>query len=241
MIKNLLNADEDPPPGTKVIIEETVVNPPAETPPGESLTGGEETSKNLEARPVFEVPEDAKFFTKPSETAEVKAPLDEDSESISALMAEIENLEPEDLQALETEIEKVEAENSTWPETGIENAAPVAGQAETRIENAPPVETLSAEETAEKTPPKAIDDMPSGTLFQSEAPPQSMGETIRQSGLAYSAAIILLGSVVFMMVLGWLADWLLGSAPWGIVGGIILGGIIGFIQFFRITSQIFKK
>jgi F0F1-type ATP synthase assembly protein I len=75
----------------------------------------------------------------------------------------------------------------------------------------------------------------------SQAEPQSMAETVRQSGLAYSAGIALFAAVVFMMVLGWGADLLLGTSPWGIVGGIVLGSLIGFIQFFRLTSQIFKK
>lgn len=75
----------------------------------------------------------------------------------------------------------------------------------------------------------------------SEAEPDSMEETVRRSGLAYSAGIALFAAVVFMMILGWGADVLLGTSPWGIVGGIIIGSAIGFIQFFRLTSQIFKK
>jgi F0F1-type ATP synthase assembly protein I len=75
----------------------------------------------------------------------------------------------------------------------------------------------------------------------SEAEPESMAETVRRSGLAYSAGIAFTAAVVFMLVLGWGADVLLGTSPWGIVGGIVLGSIIGFVQFFRITSQIFKK
>ena len=71
--------------------------------------------------------------------------------------------------------------------------------------------------------------------------PESMEETTRRSGLAYSAGIAFFGAVVFMLILGWGADLLLGTKPWGIVGGIVLGSIIGFVQFFRITSQIFKK
>ncbi len=68
--------------------------------------------------------------------------------------------------------------------------------------------------------------------------PESKAETIRKSGLAWSAAIALFGSIVFMMILGWFADQLLGSFPWGITVGITLGAIIGFLQFFRMTSQI---
>ena len=70
--------------------------------------------------------------------------------------------------------------------------------------------------------------------------PEPPDETARQSGLAWSAGIIFFSSVAFMLLLGWFADLLLGSSPWGIVGGIILGSIIGFIQFFRTASRIFN-
>jgi F0F1-type ATP synthase assembly protein I len=75
----------------------------------------------------------------------------------------------------------------------------------------------------------------------SSGPPETMAETVRRSGLAYSAGISLFASVVFMLVIGWGADLLLGTSPWGIVFGIVLGAIIGFVQFFRITSRIFKQ
>lgn len=69
----------------------------------------------------------------------------------------------------------------------------------------------------------------------------STADTVRKSGMAYSAGIAFFASVVFMLVIGWGADLLFGSSPWGIVLGIVLGSIIGFVQFFRITSQIFKS
>lgn len=78
-------------------------------------------------------------------------------------------------------------------------------------------------------------------LVSPPAERESIAETVRQSGLAWSAGIAFFAAVVFMLILGWGADLLLGSSPWGIIGGIVLGSIIGFIQFFRITSQIFKK
>jgi F0F1-type ATP synthase assembly protein I len=77
--------------------------------------------------------------------------------------------------------------------------------------------------------------------IQTEYDPLSTAETIRHSGLAWSAGIVLFGSVVFMLIVGWFVDLILGSSPIGIVGGIVLGSVIGFIQFFRITSQIFKN
>jgi F0F1-type ATP synthase assembly protein I len=70
---------------------------------------------------------------------------------------------------------------------------------------------------------------------------ETPAETARKTGLAFSAGITLFGSVVVLMALGYLADRLFGSSPNGLVGGIILGAIIGFFQFFRLTSQIFKK
>lgn len=67
----------------------------------------------------------------------------------------------------------------------------------------------------------------------------SESETYRQSGLAWSVGIVFFGSVVFMLGVGWIADFILGTAPWGLVIGIALGSVIGFVQFFRISSQIF--
>jgi len=69
--------------------------------------------------------------------------------------------------------------------------------------------------------------------------PESVDETVRRGGMAWSAGIVFFSSVAFMLLFGWVVDYLLQVSPWGIVGGIILGSIIGFIQFFRISSQIF--
>lgn len=71
--------------------------------------------------------------------------------------------------------------------------------------------------------------------------PPSSGESVRMSGLAWSAGVSLFGSIIAMMLIGWLIDLLVGSSPWGIVGGIVFGAILGFIQFFRINSEIFRK
>lgn len=74
----------------------------------------------------------------------------------------------------------------------------------------------------------------------SNYPPQSTAETVRQTGLAWTAGIAFFGAIVFMLFIGWLVDLLVGTSPWGIVGGIVLGSIVGFMQFFRITRQIFR-
>jgi F0F1-type ATP synthase assembly protein I len=78
-------------------------------------------------------------------------------------------------------------------------------------------------------------------IVMADYQPASADENARRSGLAWSAGIVFFSSVVFMLFLGWGADLLLGSSPWGLVGGIVLGSIIGFIQFFRLTSRMFSS
>lgn len=71
--------------------------------------------------------------------------------------------------------------------------------------------------------------------------PPTQAEVARQTGLAYTIGIAFFVAILFMGFLGWLVDLLLGISPWGIVGGIVLGSIVGFLQLFRTSSKIFKK
>jgi len=63
-------------------------------------------------------------------------------------------------------------------------------------------------------------------------------ETNRKSGMAYAAAFSLFASVVSGLIAGWLLDRWLGTAPWLLVAGIILGAAAGFYELIRITSKI---
>lgn len=74
-------------------------------------------------------------------------------------------------------------------------------------------------------------------FYQPDPNPESEAESIRKSSLAYGAVTALVGAILIFMGIGWAIDKYLNSAPWGIVIGIILGAIIGFYQFIRITSQ----
>ncbi len=60
----------------------------------------------------------------------------------------------------------------------------------------------------------------------------------RKSGMAYAAAFSLFASVVSGLIAGWLGDRWLGTAPWLLVAGIVLGAAAGFYEFIRITSKI---
>jgi ATP synthase protein I len=63
-------------------------------------------------------------------------------------------------------------------------------------------------------------------------------EINRKTGLAYAAAISLFASVVAGLIVGWLLDRWLGTSPWLLVIGIVLGAAAGFYEFIRATSKI---
>ena len=115
-------------------------------------------------------------------------------------------------------------------------------------EERPPTGDLWTETTADdwQTPADAEPPEVAPRTDQEDIAPlpyaaETTEETVRRSGMAWSAGIAFFASVAFCLFLGWIADWLLGTSPWGIVAGIVLGSLIGFMQFFRISSRIFRK
>ena len=63
-------------------------------------------------------------------------------------------------------------------------------------------------------------------------------EENRKSGIAYAAALTLFASVVALGGVGWLLDRWLDTTPWILVAGLVLGAIVGFYQFIRLTSKL---
>jgi len=63
-------------------------------------------------------------------------------------------------------------------------------------------------------------------------------ETARKSGIAYGAAISLFAAVIAFLAIGWMLDRWLGTKPWLLVAGIVLGSAAGFYQFVRATSKL---
>jgi ATP synthase protein I len=63
-------------------------------------------------------------------------------------------------------------------------------------------------------------------------------ETNRKSGLAYAAAFSLFSAVLAGLIAGWLMDRWLGTRPWLLVAGIVLGAVVGFYQFIRVSSKL---
>lgn len=64
------------------------------------------------------------------------------------------------------------------------------------------------------------------------------GEINRKSGVAYGAALTLFVSVISLCGVGWVLDRWLGTTPYLLVVGIVLGAVIGFYQFIRLTSKL---
>jgi F0F1-type ATP synthase assembly protein I len=77
--------------------------------------------------------------------------------------------------------------------------------------------------------------------YLAPAEKESMDETARKSGMAYTASLSLAVSVILGLGIGAAADYFLRTSPWGILVGITLGAALGFYLFFSITSRIFKK
>ena len=69
-------------------------------------------------------------------------------------------------------------------------------------------------------------------------PDEDQQEINRKSGIAYAAAISLFAAVVGGLIIGWLLDRWLGTRPWLLVGGVILGAAAGFYEFIRATSKL---
>ena len=59
-----------------------------------------------------------------------------------------------------------------------------------------------------------------------------------KSGIAYAAGFTLFVAVASFLTVGWILDRWLGTKPWLLVAGIVLGSAAGFYQFLRATSKL---
>ena len=59
-----------------------------------------------------------------------------------------------------------------------------------------------------------------------------------KSSVVYGAVLSLAFSIVSGVVVGWVLDRWLGTSPWLIVAGIVLGSVAGFTRFIRLMSRI---
>ena len=69
-------------------------------------------------------------------------------------------------------------------------------------------------------------------------PEDDREEVTRKSGLAYAAGLTIFFSLLTFLGVGWALDRWLGTSPWLLVAGIVLGSVVGFYEFVRIISKI---
>ena len=70
---------------------------------------------------------------------------------------------------------------------------------------------------------------------------ESVGAAYRKAGPYLSASWQLTGSVALWTFIGWFLDGRLGTRPWLLVSGAVLGVGLGFYLFFRALMAIGKK
>ena len=64
-------------------------------------------------------------------------------------------------------------------------------------------------------------------------------EENRKTGFAYTAAITLFASVAAFCALGWFLDKWLGTQPYLLIAGIVLGSAAGLFEFVRLSSKTY--
>jgi ATP synthase protein I len=70
-------------------------------------------------------------------------------------------------------------------------------------------------------------------------PEPSKQEENQKSGYAYAAGFTLFATVAALCGFGWLLDRWLGTEPWFLIGGIVLGSGVGLYQFVRLSSKTY--
>ena len=63
-------------------------------------------------------------------------------------------------------------------------------------------------------------------------------QAARSGGVAYAAGLAIFFSVVAFLGFGYMLDRWLGTDPWLMVAGVVLGSAVGFYEFIRIMSRI---
>jgi ATP synthase protein I len=76
--------------------------------------------------------------------------------------------------------------------------------------------------------------MPEGTGPSKPDPEENV-----KAGFAYAAGFTLFVTVASFTGLGWLLDKWLGTQPWCLIGGIVLGSAAGLFEFVRLSSKTY--
>jgi ATP synthase protein I len=66
---------------------------------------------------------------------------------------------------------------------------------------------------------------------------QVFQENVSRAGPAAAASYSLIGAIVVLGGLGYAVDRWLGSAPWGVFAGLLLGFVVGFYELVKTTRS----
>jgi ATP synthase protein I len=61
----------------------------------------------------------------------------------------------------------------------------------------------------------------------------------RKTGFAYAAGITLFASVAAFVAAGYFLDKWLGTQPWLLIAGIVIGSAAGLFEFVRLSSKTY--
>jgi ATP synthase protein I len=64
-------------------------------------------------------------------------------------------------------------------------------------------------------------------------------EENRKAGFAYAAGFTVFASVAACTGIGYLLDRWLGTQPWCLLGGMVIGSAIGLWEFVRLSSKTY--
>ena len=64
-------------------------------------------------------------------------------------------------------------------------------------------------------------------------------EENRKTGFAYAAGITLFAAVAAFCAFGWFLDKWLGTQPYLLIAGIVLGSAAGLFEFVRLSSKTY--
>lgn len=64
---------------------------------------------------------------------------------------------------------------------------------------------------------------------------RALQENVSRSGRAAGASYTLIGAIVLLGGLGYGLDQWQGTSPWGTLGGLLLGIVVGFYELIKVT------
>lgn len=71
--------------------------------------------------------------------------------------------------------------------------------------------------------------------FSFERSARSFQDNVTRSGPVAGASYTLIGAIILLGGIGYALDGWLGSEPWCLIGGLLLGIVVGFWELVKVT------